>query len=882
MITVTTSNWNNESVVLCMPSGVLHKPKTLSEHPVSVELQWRALGFDIVPTEDYLSVTVYGVFPEVSTCRKRDYVKALEARPNGHLLMLWPGLSQWDGWRADNQRLTAANNKWVQLRIYRDLKATLLRGATLLDGDNPPRSVAYIREDEQFMCGVNWRENVSADDAIRDVKERYANIAFVETDEEAKAKRKRITLKELAKYNRAFLADTTGDLRAQRLAYIHGTGRSQFSPATQDLVQKWLGCDATENADRRKNYCQKIGGQFCLTNFNQLLTWCAMSDKTHQVSNTRQDTLNMIARTIPELRDTHDSAVQIWDRIDEYVYCFMPAYIHGSMYYTWRLCPKLFIYNTKTKKRLYGEYDTEQDYWNMPIPSLSLLHSSLYPGVVEVIFQKSLKEIFKDTNVMWCFDNAVNVQLQRDMPGHQNTGRMQDDSASVQEYLTEYRGPMLLNILATSGDKLFEQLLKAKLFNLYFAGLKKSASNDLPSMFRPIEGSSRYWGDPCLTYQKKGKNLPQMLGVSLRILRAIDANTCLTYERGWQSSHLRYQIPRVSRLLKAFGSQLNSIDDETMNFWIQLSTEDKGRQTIADMTILEELFPQRTLPQYQALLEKYGKSVQLFKDYHRMRTQLQTIQSLHPEMAGVFSEEKYPLKPEKARKFIPYLNGMRDPRYTYSISAMSAQNFMAYQVQRFPTAQNRLKFVYDDRTRILLGAQIELTPAEHLRYLHDDASYWVRFYQDADKNGLFNKAVDRIRDLEWKDKQLGLEIIAPHDIQHLRAEGAALSHCVASYADAIIDGTENIMFLRRTDYPDMPYYTVEILNDGQIRQVHCFGNGDLTPEGQARAYAACKYVVYDKTFDIVQFLTKWARKFPSRINANSVRSRYGALCALRN
>ena len=92
--------------------------------------------------------------------------------------------------------------------------------------------------------------------------------------------------------------------------------------------------------------------------------------------------------------------------------------------------------------------------------------------------------------------------------------------------------------------------------------------------------------------------------------------------------------------------------------------------------------------------------------------------------------------------------------------------------------------------------------------------------------------------------------------------------------------------------PGAPFYTVELIppldNQGNIlddhkkiiRQVHCYYNGDLTEQGQTTAFEQSGMPVYNKKFNIVEFLLKWA-KAKKDIDPQSIKSRYGALCAIR-
>ena len=66
-----------------------------------------------------------------------------------------------------------------------------------------------------------------------------------------------------------------------------------------------------------------------------------------------------------------------------------------------------------------------------------------------------------------------------------------------------------------------------------------------------------------------------------------------------------------------------------------------------------------------------------------------------------------------------------------------------------------------------------------------------------------------------------LMVISPSSSKEIVEEGKALVHCVGGYAKRHIKGSLSIMFLRRKDEPDKPYYTIEVSND--LRIVQCRG-----------------------------------------------------------
>lgn len=78
-----------------------------------------------------------------------------------------------------------------------------------------------------------------------------------------------------------------------------------------------------------------------------------------------------------------------------------------------------------------------------------------------------------------------------------------------------------------------------------------------------------------------------------------------------------------------------------------------------------------------------------------------------------------------------------------------------------------------------------------------------------------------------------LLIRQPESMQEIIDEGKALYHCVGGYAERHATGKLHIMFIRRADKPDVPYYTVEVRMDGRINQVRGLRNCKTTPEVDA-------------------------------------------------
>lgn len=71
----------------------------------------------------------------------------------------------------------------------------------------------------------------------------------------------------------------------------------------------------------------------------------------------------------------------------------------------------------------------------------------------------------------------------------------------------------------------------------------------------------------------------------------------------------------------------------------------------------------------------------------------------------------------------------------------------------------------------------------------------------------------------------------PEKASDLSTEGLALHHCVKSFVDKVAEKRTTILFIRKVENPDTPYFTMEVC-DGAIRQVHGACNSNI-PEGSA-------------------------------------------------
>lgn len=70
-------------------------------------------------------------------------------------------------------------------------------------------------------------------------------------------------------------------------------------------------------------------------------------------------------------------------------------------------------------------------------------------------------------------------------------------------------------------------------------------------------------------------------------------------------------------------------------------------------------------------------------------------------------------------------------------------------------------------------------------------------------------------------------IIPPSDPSELFMETNVLGHCVGGYLSRVTESETNIFFLRKREEPDVPFYTIQVKNDGTIWQIHGKENSNL-------------------------------------------------------
>lgn len=138
-----------------------------------------------------------------------------------------------------------------------------------------------------------------------------------------------------------------------------------------------------------------------------------------------------------------------------------------------------------------------------------------------------------------------------------------------------------------------------------------------------------------------------------------------------------------------------------------------------------------------------------------------------------------------------------------------------------------------------LGQEYEKYP-KSLKKEHDITMMNYRVRENELKQREFVEAVtsEDYKALEYKKKEFA--IVSPKEMQDLINEGNELSHCVASYVEAVNTKKCKIYFMRNTKDLDKSLATIEV-RGGNIRQARGYCNRNLSIEER-------------------EFVSEWARK----------------------
>lgn len=120
------------------------------------------------------------------------------------------------------------------------------------------------------------------------------------------------------------------------------------------------------------------------------------------------------------------------------------------------------------------------------------------------------------------------------------------------------------------------------------------------------------------------------------------------------------------------------------------------------------------------------------------------------------------------------------------------------------------------------------------------------------------------------DEEYDLIIRAPESVQEIIDEGKALVHCVAGYADRHVRGQLTILFIRKAEEPDVPFYTMEVSDIFYIVQCRGYKNNRTVPKPKYIEDFEKKYEKYlDEIEPVIEKMRADREKEIKKINKKS-------------
>jgi hypothetical protein len=110
----------------------------------------------------------------------------------------------------------------------------------------------------------------------------------------------------------------------------------------------------------------------------------------------------------------------------------------------------------------------------------------------------------------------------------------------------------------------------------------------------------------------------------------------------------------------------------------------------------------------------------------------------------------------------------------------------------------------------------------------------------------FEEVYPKAKEFEFADEVY--QVTAPKMVTSLLEEGRVLHHCVGSYVDSVAAGKEYILYLRKVAEPDTPFFTINLLPNGEVRQIHGLCNCNVPKE-------------------LKPFIDKWAKQFELNVKS---------------
>lgn len=202
--------------------------------------------------------------------------------------------------------------------------------------------------------------------------------------------------------------------------------------------------------------------------------------------------------------------------------------------------------------------------------------------------------------------------------------------------------------------------------------------------------------------------------------------------------------------------------------------------------------------------------------------------------------------------------------YTYEDNVCDFFKYMSPEKMiKYLTRQIKLQGIFigniirdwDDyiRNASMLGFDLKIDRylfPNDLKKAHDDIALMVKIKKNEIHENAIRSQEEKLNAL-YEYAKGDFIIRAPHGVAEIVSEGTSLNHCVGTYIERIAEGRTSVMFIRKKEESDKPFYTVEI-HQYMVRQVRGKNNVSMTE-------------------DVKKFVDQWKAKLDKREKPNQMR-----------
>lgn len=117
---------------------------------------------------------------------------------------------------------------------------------------------------------------------------------------------------------------------------------------------------------------------------------------------------------------------------------------------------------------------------------------------------------------------------------------------------------------------------------------------------------------------------------------------------------------------------------------------------------------------------------------------------------------------------------------------------------------------------------------------HDRTSKLIKVKAERETEEKLQKMNKEREKFLYTDEEKGIEVLLPDSVEAIINEGKVLSHCVGGYAKRHAEGVLHILFVRKILSPTVPFFTMEVSTDGEIKQLYGYKNNVVRNGGEPK------------------------------------------------